>query len=264
MAKRVTIEVLAMIAIGLLLGLLGPFGTFAAAPGARILSWIVWLLTGYIFFRPTGIVAGWLCEATGLPRPAGTLLALVVASFPLTLAITMLAMKLSLGEALRWDGFWTMYFYIWVISAVVSVAMSALFGRQAGAKASHAAPVTLAAPPPPAVSPSTPAPAATPPDGFETRLPPGFGSLLALKGEDHYVRAIGAHREELILQRLGDAIAELPAGTGLRVHRSWWVARAAVARVERDGRTARLILTNGTEAPVSRDNMARLREAGWL
>ena len=88
--------------------------------------------------------------------------------------------------------------------------------------------------------------------------------MLALKGEDHYVRAIGAAREELILLRLSDAIAALPAGAGLRVHRSWWVAREAVARVTRDGRAARLILTNGTEAPVSRDAMTLLREAGWL
>ena len=77
MAKRLTIELLAMVMLGLLIGLLGPFGTFDNPPAVRMLSWVVWLLAGYIFFRPTGVVADWLCEATGLPRFAGRLSVMV-------------------------------------------------------------------------------------------------------------------------------------------------------------------------------------------
>jgi DNA-binding LytR/AlgR family response regulator len=267
MAKRLMIELLVILAIGLLMGLLGPFGTFAMAPGVRIFSWIVWILVGYLLFRPTGIVADWLCEATGLPSTAGMLIALALAGFPLTLLVTMMIGHASLSVAMGYDGFWTIYAYIAIVSVVVSMTMKALFA-QAGD------PATAQPSAPPLVPPSLPQPdptPSTPPDavsaapaGFERRLPPGFGALLALKGEDHYVRAIGAAREELILLRLSDAIGELPADAGLRVHRSWWVARDAVSRVERDGRAARLILTNGATAPVSRDAMARLREAGWL
>ncbi|KTE11438.1 hypothetical protein ATE71_11760 [Sphingopyxis sp. H115] len=57
-------------------------------------------------------------------------------------------------------------------------------------------------------------------------LPPGFGPVGALKGEDHYVRVIGTRSEELILMRMRDAIARLDNADGLRIHRSWWVARA--------------------------------------
>jgi hypothetical protein len=258
MAKRLTIELLVMVALGLLIGLLGPFGTFAAPPAQRMVSWVVWLLAGYALFRPTGVVANWLCEATGLPRWAGTLLALVVASVPLTLIITMTAMRLDFAAALRWPGFWTMYLYIWIVSAVVSIAMGAVFGRGAPAEASPPAPAPAPEPAPP--TPVPPPPAAEP----MLPLPPGFGPVRALKGEDHYVRVVGEGREEMILMRMRDAIARLGDAEGLRVHRSWWVAKDAVESVRRDGRSAMILLKGGREAPVARDMMPALRAAGWL
>jgi DNA-binding LytR/AlgR family response regulator len=56
-------------------------------------------------------------------------------------------------------------------------------------------------------------------------------------------------------------MAPLP---GLKVHRSWWVARGAVASVVQDGRDLRLRLSNGLEAPVARTNVAAVRAAGLL
>lgn len=257
MAKRLMIELLVMVALGLLIGLLGPFGTFGAPPAQRMLSWVIWLLAGYALFRPTGVVASWLCEATGMPRFAGTLLALVVASVPLTLIITMMAMRMDFAEALRWPGFWTMYLYIWIIAAVVSIAMGAVFGRAAPA-------AKTATPPPTAPSAPEPAPVAPEREAPTLPLPPGFGPVSALKGEDHYVRVIGEGREELILMRMRDAIDRLGAADGLRIHRSWWVARDAVESVRREGRTAVVVLKGGHEAPVARDMMPALRAVGWL
>lgn len=249
MAKRLAVEILVMIAIGLVIGLLGPFGTFAMPPALRILSWIVWLLAGYAFFRPTGIVAGWLCETTGVPRGAGDLLALAVAALPVTLIIVLLTSRLDLAGVLLWNGFWTMYLYILLIAVVVVAVMKALFrDRDAAAIAEERAP------PPPAGVSGHPAIA----------LPPGFGLVRALKGEDHYVRVIGDAREEMVLMRMRDAIERLGDVDGLRVHRSWWVARDAVAAVRRNGRTAVVTLTTGHEAPVARDAMPALRAAGWI
>ena len=64
--------------------------------------------------------------------------------------------------------------------------------------------------------------------------------------------------------RMGDAIERLGSADGLRVHRSWWVARAGISAVRRDGRSATITLVNGQEAPVARDMMPALRAAGWL
>lgn len=255
MAKRLTIELLAMVMLGLLIGLLGPFGTFDNPPAVRMLVWVVWLVAGYAFFRPTGIVADWLCEATGLPRFAGRLIALVVASVPVTLVVIMMIGRMSFADALRSPGFWTMYLYICVISAVASIAMAALFGRRPPEEAAGVS----EAPPEPVAETASPIEAAP-----ALPLPPGFGPVRALKGEDHYVRVIGDGREELILMRMRDAIDRLGDVDGLRVHRSWWVAKDAVASVHRDGRTAVVRLASGHEASVARDMMPQLRAAGWL
>ncbi|MDP1910079.1 MAG: LytTR family DNA-binding domain-containing protein, partial [Hyphomicrobium sp.] len=68
----------------------------------------------------------------------------------------------------------------------------------------------------------------------------------------------------LILLRMRDAEAELTGVDGLRIHRSWWVARSAVEKVLRDGRGYKLRLTNGLEPPVARDRVAALKAAGWI
>ncbi len=97
------------------------------------------------------------------------------------------------------------------------------------------------------------------------RLPPRLGGpVIALQGEDHYVRVHTPLGSELVLMRLGDAIAELDGADGERVHRSWWVAREAVRNVRPSGRRLSLVLSNGVEVPVTREASARLRREGWI
>ena len=117
-------------------------------------------------------------------------------------------------------------------------------------------------------APATGAPPETPPTGpvkLIARLNPRLGGqVLALQGEDHYVRVHTALGSELVLMRLGDAIEELGGLAGERVHRSWWVAREAVGAARVTGRRAALTLTSGLDVPVSREATLRLRRAGWL
>ncbi|MBL7599110.1 LytTR family transcriptional regulator, partial [Escherichia coli] len=46
--------------------------------------------------------------------------------------------------------------------------------------------------------------------------------------------------------------------------RSWWVARAAVQGVRREGRNIRLQLIGGIEAPVARAQVPALEAQGWF
>jgi DNA-binding LytR/AlgR family response regulator len=78
------------------------------------------------------------------------------------------------------------------------------------------------------------------------------------------VRAHTARGSDLVLMRMRDAVEALSGVDGLRVHRSWWVARAAVAGVERQDRSLRLVLQNGLKVPIPRERIADLREAGWI
>jgi hypothetical protein len=88
-------------------------------------------------------------------------------------------------------------------------------------------------------------------------------AILAVQGEDHFVRVHTALGEHLVWMRLGDALAEVESLDGRQTHRSWWVAKSAVTGVRRGNGRASLTLSNGLQAPVSRSFSAGLREDGW-
>ncbi|MEO0423515.1 MAG: LytTR family DNA-binding domain-containing protein [Pseudomonadota bacterium] len=101
---------------------------------------------------------------------------------------------------------------------------------------------------------------------FRARLPLEHreAELYAVSAEDHYVRVHTAVGTTMILQRLSDAEQLLATLDGVRVHRSWWVARAGVASVTRASGKLDLRLKSGASVPVSRAGAARVREHGWL
>ena len=88
--------------------------------------------------------------------------------------------------------------------------------------------------------------------------------VLCLQMEDHYVRVHTRGGSRLVMATLGQAITALDGAEGLQVHRSWWVARRAVAHARRQGRNLRLELVNGIVAPVARAGVASVRAAGWI
>lgn len=75
-------------------------------------------------------------------------------------------------------------------------------------------------------------------------------SLEFIKAEGNYVDVVGVEGHELILYRFNQAVDEL-AGTGMQVHRSYWVRRSAVRDMQRSGKTGRLTLASGRAVPVS-------------
>ncbi|ESQ85749.1 hypothetical protein AEAC466_00830 [Asticcacaulis sp. AC466] len=101
---------------------------------------------------------------------------------------------------------------------------------------------------------------------FRERLPfkHRHADIFALAAEDHYLRVHTSAGETLILMRLYDAIRELDGIEGSQVHRSWWVAKDAIADVIRsDGRIS-FSLKGGLSAPVSRSYQKALKQDGWL
>ncbi len=109
------------------------------------------------------------------------------------------------------------------------------------------------------------APAGAAPPPILERLPlDKRGALVALSVEDHYVRVRTTVAEEMLLLRLADAMRETGATPGAQVHRSHWVAFDQVQAARRAGDRAILTMRDGTEVPVSRANIAKIREAGLL
>ena len=108
--------------------------------------------------------------------------------------------------------------------------------------------------------------ASSTPPRFLDRLPLKLrgAQVWAVEAEDHYLRLHTSKGRDLILMRLADAIAELEGIEGAQVHRSWWVARDAIADVRKGDGRATLTLTDGAEVPVSRTHARTLRERGWI
>lgn len=92
---------------------------------------------------------------------------------------------------------------------------------------------------------------------------PVANDILCLQMEDHYVRIHRPGGSTIELMSMGAAVARYGRPDGLRVHRSWWVARDAIRRVEQHGRNWRLVLDSGLIVPVARSNIALIRAFGF-
>ncbi len=100
---------------------------------------------------------------------------------------------------------------------------------------------------------------------FLDRLPHGIGrDLVYLRMADHYVEAFTTAGSDLVLMRFADAVAELEGADGMRVHRSYWVARAHVTGSTRENGRPTLCLTGGHKVPVSRTYLPEVRAAGLI
>jgi LytTr DNA-binding domain len=231
---------------GFVLSLLGPFGSYEAPLWMRFAYWMPTMALG------AGIGAAlttWSEESSLFDhRPFLRALALTTA---MTIAMTGVAYGagvLVFGPGAIKFGY-VFVFYVWLMTMVAAAVSSIMRARR-----TH-----LAA-----------APALPTPDmralALAARLPDKIkgGVILALQGEDHYVRVHTDKGSDLVLLRLTDAVAEMGATPGARTHRSWWVAKAAIKSVRRDNGRIALVLASGAEAPVSRGYAAELREAGWL
>ncbi len=238
MGQPVTLAALA--AVGVVLGLAGPFGTerlldllprtaywlwiVAATYGAgalvsavlraRLAAWPVWrsvlaegiasgLVIALLVLASNALVFGWIPTGAELPEFLATLL---------------------------------------VITIIVNAGLHHLASQR----------------------PKDDPPPQTPPAILE-RLPlDKRGPLVALSVEDHYVRVRTVKAEVLLLMRLSDAMRETGDVAGGQVHRSHWVAWGQVTAARREGDRAILSMTWGGEIPVSRANVAKIREAGLL
>ena len=252
--RELAAELAVMVSLAGLIALLGPFGTFAMPLGPRFLAWLVFALGGYIFFRP--VIAGGraLAELSALPAWLTIAIACALASLPTTLLVGWALGGMDFGRTTL-GALGGVYPQVLLIGGIATAIQIAVQSRRA------AAPSVL-----PPVSPpiDTPAAIVAAAPSFLDRLPPHLGTqLLCLENEDHYVRAHTALGSTLILMRLRDAVAELDGIAGARVHRSWWVARDAVAGIVRRDRAVALRLTDGREVPVARAAAAELRAAGW-
>lgn len=228
---------------GVFMALAGAFGTGDAPLAGRLAYWVTVTLIGGL----AGIVASELVDRGGWfdDRPALQGAVIVVAlTIPLTLVIWAVSNLFFQREA-RLEH---LPYFLGPVFVVTCVITALNYFTQRAPAETHAAP-----------------PGAAPPRFLE-RLPVRLrgADIHAVEAQDHYLRLHTSKGQDLILMRLSDAVAELEGLEGAQVHRSWWVARDAVAGARRGDGKATLTLTGGAQVPVSRAYAKALREAGWF
>jgi len=251
-SRQLAVELLVITGIGLVLGLLGPFGTYPMPTAMRLAYWIIFILVGYAIFRPISFVADWLSETSPVPFSVAIGIALLVAGLPLALMIGFMINGFRWNGPMLEEGFALLYVQVVAIGLGIFLLMQLLFRKEETE-------LNVPSRPDAVEHRDAPRPA------IMERLSVGFPHrILALGVEDHYVRIHAADQSEMVLMRLSDAIAEISELEGLQVHRSWWVAKDAISSSKRDGRNICLILSNGLEVPVSRSNVGKLKQTGWI
>ena len=263
LVRGLLIDLSAMTMIGVVLALIGPFGSFQDPLALRLIVWVGFAWIGYALYAPIDVMAQRLAPVLDLPVSALRLAGVLISSVPMATVVWVLPR--GLGN-LVWPGASAAlehYLYVAFVGGLVTI-VNGLIQHSAGTWRKPSAADAVPIPPTPSgVELSIEPEAST--TRFLDRLPAELGAdLIALEMEDHYVRAHTALGSDLVLLRMRDAVSELDGLEGEQVHRSWWVARGAVADVKRDGRNIRLVLDTGIEAPVSRANVSRLKERGWL
>lgn len=235
----------AALALGLLLGFAGPYGTNPALDRpVRYAFWVGLTLFGYLCVLVSAAVIGSSRALARLPGWCRLALAAILSSIPQTLAVAWVFSLVQPGRVTEPAQLPALFFAVLAIQFVIAL-VAALVSQRTGPTAARIAVEDVPSP-------------------FLDRLPPHLrGDLIALEAQDHYLKVHAGSGSTMVLSRLSDAIAQLRGIDGLQVHRSWWVADSAVVAVRRNGSALTLQLRNGIEAPVSRTYLQAVRARGW-
>ncbi len=104
-----------------------------------------------------------------------------------------------------------------------------------------------------------------PPPRLARRLPTSATlPILRISSDDHLIDVVTADARYRLRLRLGDAVNEMDGVDGFYTHRSHWIARAAVAGVDKSNGKVLLRLSNGDTVPVSRKYQPKLEDLGVL
>ena len=261
MRRSLAGQAVALVALVAIFAFIGPFGTYdSLGVSGRIGYWAVamggnWLVCGSIMMLVLITAGGHSMRRRVLVTAA----AAPVAAAPGT-GVVFAAEALFRPGYAEPIGVPTIYFSVAVLMLVIGLAVVAVMEARRGL-----AERSVAASAPEESGDSGARSGPVPGARFLDRLPEKLGrDLVYLKTADHYVEAFTTAGSTLVLMRFADAVAELDGAGGLRVHRSYWVARRHVEDALRQHGRTTLRLTGGHEVPVSRTYMAAVRAAGLV
>jgi hypothetical protein len=242
-ARRLGVELLTLGAFGLIVGLLGPWGSDRLPWPVRHGYWMATIVGG-------GLIGVALAETLGR-RVAPAWLSVLAVSAGMT---PLVALYVLCVQRLMLQPYWGLHGYPRLLTQVFPIALAVMTVRALVWRRPRIETRTVVEPPLPQAEAA-----------FRRRLSAKRrgARLIAVEAHDHYLRVHTDAGSELITLRFADALEELSRAHGWRTHRSWWVAAGAVEAVAWRRGAGEARLAGGLTAPVSRGFAAVLKEAGW-
>jgi hypothetical protein len=226
-------------AVGLILGVSGPFQTFdqlLLVP--RIIYWLAMTFVTFSVGAISGAFFLHLIEDWGQAKLLRPLVIGIASGIPVTLSVCIINWFVFEIFGAGDIGFLTLALYCILISAAVSMIYGLLTPKET---------------------------AAPTPTRLMQRLPANVrGVLISLSVADHYVEVTTARGKAMILLRLSDAMAEVGPTEGMQIHRSHWVALDGIQNVRRVAGKVVVETKAGAELPVSRSYVPALKARGLL
>lgn len=230
-------------AVGVVLGLAGPFQTFEQLGlGARLTYWMVMVAATY----GTGVFTSAL--VLGSDRPSfrnwwtGGIATGLAAG--LGVSVVVLAINwLTFGQ-LDLDFFSIADTFLYCIAITSAVTMVTAYFQVHGhvSRAAQSGQVLLT----------------------KRLAQDKRGRLISMTVQDHYVAVTTTRGRSLVLIRFADALREADREPGLQIHRSHWVALDGIAEVQRSAGKTVIKTKAGDVLPVSRTYLPALKARGLL
>ena len=235
---------LSAVAFGLVLGVTGPFGSQSSlGPAMRYSFWMIIALVGFGAAAAAGRVLSSSWPGTG--RAVRIVAVAALSAVPMTFFVAWAMGVVRPGRTFSPVQMLALFPYVALVQLLIARILA-----PGAAVAVVAPPVGL-----PAAAPQYPA-------EFVSKLPVALRrDIIALEAEDHYVRVHTLHGSALVLMRLADAATLIDPRLGLRVHRSWWVAKDGVRALERTPGRAVVRLVDDRAVPISRTYWPAARAA---
>jgi hypothetical protein len=249
--------VLTFIGFGVLLGVLGPFGSYL---GITLPMRVAHYTVNMVVISLMAVAAHWLAARLifGGPPPLWASLAIaLILALPGALVV-LGSLWLFAPQVLPHVTFAELCVQTALINVLISVVVRMIRAWRMASSQQAAAAVHISAPQAAAASSAV---LALDPLREKLPLPLRRARILALTAEDHYLRVHTDQGAALILMPLSQAIDVMGPDAGLRIHRSHWVARTAVVDSARKDGQIEVKLANGLALPASRSGRRLLEDA---
>lgn len=244
--RRIASDVALLVALGLFMGAVGPFGSDQMPGAMRYPYWTACIVGG-------GVIGIAIDEVVGLRlgafwRRVGAVSLLMT---PLVALYVLLVPGQMYGTPFEAWHLRDLLWQVLVISALVMSVRALVWRRPRTVVETRVV-----------VAPPLPEAEAT----FRRRLSARrrAARLIAIEAHDHYLRVHTDAGPDLVTLRFADALAELAGAHGFQVHRSWWVAADAIEAVRWRRGAGEARMAGGLSVPVSRSHAPVLKSAGWF